>query len=163
MTIVTRIHPEQNAALEGLYKSGGLSGGMYCTQCEAEGFRKITYYLDRPDVLARFTTTIIADDRYPVLLSNGNSIGERKLADGRRSVTWQDPFPKPSYLFALVAGDLALLRDEFVTASGRRIELRIYSEPHNISQCDVRDGCVASAPCAGTKRSTAANTTSTSS
>ena len=142
LTIVTRIHPQQNVALEGLYKSGGLSGGMYCTQCEAEGFRKITYYLDRPDVLARFTTTITADARYPVLLSNGNQIEEQKLADGRRSVTWQDPFPKPSYLFALVAGDLALLRDEFVTASGRRVELRIYSEPHNISQCGYAMGAL---------------------
>jgi aminopeptidase N len=126
LTIVTRIHPEQNVALEGLYKSGGRSGGMYCTQCEAEGFRKITYYLDRPDVLAKFTTTVIADPTYPVLLSNGNLIDEHERPDGRRSVTWQDPFPKPSYLFALVAGDLALLRDEFVTASGRRVELRIY-------------------------------------
>jgi aminopeptidase N len=142
LTIVTRIHPEQNVALEGLYKSRGRSGGMYCTQCEAEGFRKITYYLDRPDVLARFTTTIVADPRYPVLLSNGNLIDERKLPDGRRSVTWQDPFPKPSYLFALVAGDLALLRDEFVTASGRHVELRIYSEPHNISQCDYAMGAL---------------------
>ncbi|HTK97707.1 MAG TPA: aminopeptidase N [Pseudomonadales bacterium] len=142
LTIVTRIHPEQNVALEGLYKSGGRSGGMYCTQCEAEGFRKITYYLDRPDVLSKFTTTIIADPAYPVLLSNGNLIEEHQRADGRRSVTWQDPFPKPSYLFALVAGDLALLRDEFVTASGRRVELRIYSEPHNISQCDYAMGAL---------------------
>jgi len=142
LTIVTRIHPEQNVALEGLYKSGGRSGGMYCTQCEAEGFRKITYYLDRPDVLARFTTTIVADSRYPTLLSNGNLIDDRRTADGRRSVTWHDPFPKPSYLFALVAGDLALLRDEFVTMSGRRVELRIYSEPHNISQCDYAMGAL---------------------
>ena len=142
LTIVTRIRPEQNVALEGLYKSGGGSGGMYCTQCEAEGFRKITYYLDRPDVLSKFTTTIIADPTYPVLLSNGNLIDEHARADGRRSVTWQDPFPKPSYLFALVAGDLALLRDEFVTASGRRVELRIYSEPHNISQCDYAMGAL---------------------
>ena len=142
LEIVTRIHPEQNGALEGLYKSGGMSGGMYCTQCEAEGFRKITYYLDRPDVLARFTTTITADARYPVLLSNGNLIEETTLGDGRRRVTWQDPFPKPSYLFALVAGDLALLRDAFVTASGRRVELRIYSEPHNISQCNYAMGAL---------------------
>ena len=142
LSIVTRIHPEQNVALEGLYKSGGRSGGTYCTQCEAEGFRKITYYLDRPDVLARFTTTIVADARFPVLLSNGNLTDERMLADGRRSVTWNDPFPKPSYLFALVAGDLAVLRDEFTTASGRRVELRIYSEPHNISQCDYAMGAL---------------------
>ena len=132
VSLVTRIHPEANTALEGLYKSGG----MYCTQCEAEGFRRITYYQDRPDVLARFSTTIVADPmRYPVLLSNGNPVRDRILADGRREVTWEDPFPKPSYLFALVAGDLALLEDEFVTASGRTVALRIYSEPHNIGQC----------------------------
>jgi aminopeptidase N len=130
--VVTRICPEQNTALEGLYKSGG----MYCTQCEAEGFRRITYYQDRPDVLARFTTTIVTDAaRYPVLLSNGNPVSDRTLDDGRREITWQDPFPKPSYLFALVAGDLALLEDTFVTASGRTVALRIYSEPHNIAQC----------------------------
>jgi aminopeptidase N len=130
--IVTRICPEENTALEGLYKSGG----MYCTQCEAEGFRRITYYQDRPDVLARFTTTIVADaERYPVLLSNGNPIGDRRLEGGRREVTWEDPFPKPSYLFAMVAGDLALLEDRYVTASGRTVALRIYSEPHNIGQC----------------------------
>ncbi len=128
--VVTRIHPEANTALEGLYKSSG----MYCTQCEAEGFRKITYYQDRPDVLAEFTTTIIADGAYPVLLSNGNLIASDILADGRRTVTWHDPFPKPSYLFALVAGDLALNEDVFVTASGREVVLRIYSEPHNIAQ-----------------------------
>jgi aminopeptidase N len=131
--IVTRIRPEENTALEGLYKSGG----MYCTQCEAEGFRRITYYQDRPDVLATFTTTIVADaERYPVLLSNGNAVADERLGDGRRKVTWHDPFPKPSYLFALVAGDLALKRDRFVTASGRTVDLRIYSEPHNIGQCD---------------------------
>jgi membrane associated rhomboid family serine protease len=130
--IVTRICPEANAALEGLYKSGS----MYCTQCEAEGFRRMTYYLDRPDVLARFRTTIVADaGRYPVLLSNGNPVAEAWLGDGRRRVTWEDPFPKPSYLFALVAGDLALLEDTFVTMSGRQVALRIYSEPHNIDQC----------------------------
>jgi aminopeptidase N len=130
--VVTRIRPETNTALEGLYKSGG----MYCTQCEAEGFRRITYYQDRPDVLARFTTTIVADaERYPVLLSNGNPVSDRLLDDGRREVIWEDPFPKPSYLFALVAGDLALLEDRFVTASGRAVTLRIYSEPHNIGQC----------------------------
>jgi aminopeptidase N len=130
--VMTRIRPEENTALEGLYKSGG----MYCTQCEAQGFRRITYYPDRPDVLAKFTTTIVADgNRYPVLLCNGNPVADRPGADGRREVTWEDPFPKPSYLFALVAGDLALLEDAFVTASGRRVALRIYSEPHNISQC----------------------------
>jgi len=132
ITIATRIRPEDNSALEGLYKSGG----MYCTQCEAEGFRRMTYYPDRPDVLSTFTTTIVADaSRYPVLLSNGNPLTDRTRDDGRREVTWEDPFPKPSYLFALVAGNLALRTDSFITASGREVELRIYSEPHNIAQC----------------------------
>ncbi len=130
VTVVTRIRPEENTALEGLYKSSGL----YCTQCEAEGFRRITFYPDRPDVLSTFTTTIVADARYPVLLSNGNLLAQETLADGRRSATWHDPFPKPSYLFALVAGDLALNEDSFTTASGRVVALRIYSEPHNIGQ-----------------------------
>ncbi len=130
--IVTRIRPEQNTALEGLYKSSH----MYCTQCEAEGFRNITYYQDRPDVLARFTTTVEADAKsYPVLLSNGNCVAE-SVRDGRKSVTWEDPFPKPAYLFALVAGDLAHIEDRFTTRSGREVTLRIYSEPHNIGQCD---------------------------
>ncbi|XOV81928.1 MAG: aminopeptidase N [bacterium] len=131
--IVTRIKPEENTALEGLYRSGG----MYCTQCEAQGFRRITYYQDRPDVLARFTTTIIADAAaYPTLLSNGNLIQGPEVADGRRRVTWEDPFPKPSYLFALVAGDLEMIEDTFTTMSNRQVTLRIYSEPHNIGQCD---------------------------
>jgi aminopeptidase N len=86
-------------------------------------------------VLSRFTTTVVAAPEYPVLLSNGNLVEQKLLPDGRRSVTWHDPFPKPSYLFALVAGDLALITDEFVTMSGRTVELRIYSEPHNIAQC----------------------------
>jgi len=130
--IVNRIHPETNSALMGLYKSKT----MYCTQCEAEGFRRITYYQDRPDVLARFTTTIEADaQQYPVLLANGNCIAEQ-VSNGRRTVTWEDPFPKPSYLFALVAGDLAHIEDRFVTMSGREVKLFIYSEPHNIGQCD---------------------------
>ena len=110
---------------------------MYCTQCEAEGFRKITYYQDRPDVLAKFRTTIAADaQRYPNLLSNGNLVHEAHLPDGRREVTWEDPFPKPSYLFALVAGDLAVLEDAFTTMSGREVKLQIFSEAHNIGQCD---------------------------
>ena len=132
LRIVTRIHPEQNTALEGLYRSSK----MYCTQCEAQGFRKITYYQDRPDVLSKFTTTIIADEaRYPNLLSNGNLIDEEQLADGRKKVTWEDPFAKPCYLFALVAGDLAVLEDQFITMSGRNVALKIFSEPHNIEQC----------------------------
>jgi len=132
VTIETRIYPEKNTALEGLYRSSS----MYCTQCEAEGFRKITYYQDRPDVLARFTTTIIADAaRHPTLLSNGNKVEEVDVGGFRRSVTWQDPFPKPSYLFALVAGDLEVIEDTFVTMRDREVVLRIYSEPHNIEQC----------------------------
>jgi aminopeptidase N len=132
VVVVTRTQPEQNTALEGLYKSSG----MYCTQCEAEGFRRITYYPDRPDVLSVFTTSIVADAGYPVLLANGNKIADDVLDDGRRMVTWHDPFPKPSYLFALVAGDLFVIEDTFVTASGREVALKIYTEPHNIEQCD---------------------------
>ncbi len=130
--IVTVIHPEENTALEGLY----YSSNMYSTQCEAQGFRKITYYQDRPDVLAKFTTTIVADaERYPTLLANGNLLESKTVADGRRAVKWEDPFPKPSYLFALVAGDLAHIEDVYVTASGRQVTLQIFSEPHNIEQC----------------------------
>ena len=126
------IHPELNTALEGLYRSGE----QFCTQCEAEGFRSITWYLDRPDVMARFTTTIVADrERYPVLLSNGNPV-ERGEEDGNRHwVTWTDPFPKPAYLFALVAGDLACIEDHFITRSGREVALRIFVEHHNRDRC----------------------------
>ena len=130
--VTVAIKPEENEALEGLYKSKSL----YCTQCEAEGFRHITYFPDRPDVLSRFTTTITADaERFPVLLSNGNCTATGAEPDGRHRTTWHDPFPKPAYLFALVAGDLAVLEDEFVTRSGRTVALRIFSEPHNIGQC----------------------------
>ena len=126
------IAPENNTAFEGLYRSGN----MFCTQCEAEGFRRITWFPDRPDVMARFTTTIEADKaRYPILLSNGNPSDVQDLENGRHRITWNDPFPKPSYLFALVAGNLALLQDSFVTASGRSVDLRIYSEPENIDKC----------------------------
>lgn len=127
-----RIHPERNTALEGLYQSGS----MFCTQCEAEGFRKITYYLDRPDVMSRFTTTVSADkQRYPVLLSNGNLIAEGEEEGGRHWATWQDPFKKPAYLFALVAGDLWCVEDSFTRMSGRPVTLRIYVEPENIDKC----------------------------
>ena len=127
-----RIHPETNTALEGLYKSTG----MFCTQCEAEGFRKITYYLDRPDVMSRFTTTLIADQQqYPILLSNGNPVGNGPQEDGRHWATWEDPFKKPAYLFALVAGDLWCVEDSFTTLSGRDVALRIYVEPENIDKC----------------------------
>ena len=131
--IITRIRPQENTALSGLYKSSG----NFCTQCEAEGFRRITYYPDRPDVMARFTTTIIADrSKYPVMLSNGNLAGEEDLGDGRHSARWVDPFPKPSYLFALVAGDLARIEDKFVTTSGRDVSLYIYTQHHNIDRCE---------------------------
>ncbi|MEG9622196.1 aminopeptidase N [Pseudomonas sp. HMSC08G10] len=128
-----KIHPESNTALEGLYKSGK----MFCTQCEAEGFRKITYYLDRPDVMSKFTTTVIAEQhRYPVLLSNGNPVGSGPAEDGRHWATWEDPFMKPAYLFALVAGDLWCVEDTFTRQSGRDVTLRIYVEPENIDKCD---------------------------
>ncbi|MCK9798644.1 aminopeptidase N [Pseudomonas sp. MAFF 302030] len=127
-----RIHPESNTALEGLYKSSG----MFCTQCEAEGFRKITYYLDRPDVMSKFTTTVVAEQhRYPVLLSNGNPIASGPGEDGRHWATWEDPFMKPAYLFALVAGDLWCVEDSFTTMNQRDVALRIYVEPENIDKC----------------------------
>mgnify|MGYP006272547767 CR=1 FL=1 len=128
---VARIRPEENTALEGLYRSGN----MYCTQCEAEGFRRITWYLDRPDVMAPFRTTLVGDgSRLPVMLSNGNEVARETLEDGRTAVTWEDPFPKPAYLFALVAGDLAHIEDRFTTLSGREVTLRIYTEPHNVDK-----------------------------
>lgn len=129
---VTEIFPHQNTSLEGLYQSNH----MYCTQCEAEGFRKITYYLDRPDVLSVFTTRIEADKaRYPVLLSNGNNIDSGELENGRHWVVWEDPFRKPAYLFALVAGDLEYVEDRFTTMYGREVLLRIYVEAKDINKC----------------------------
>ncbi|EMS1061858.1 aminopeptidase N [Providencia stuartii] len=131
LRIVNEISPEKNTALEGLY----VSGDALCTQCEAEGFRHITYYQDRPDVLARYTTTITADkQRYPYLLSNGNRIAEGTLDDGRHWVKWQDPFPKPSYLFALVAGDFDVLRDTFVTRTGREVALELFVDKGNLDR-----------------------------
>lgn len=133
LSIHTVINPQANTALEGLYRSSG----NFCTQCEAEGFRKITYYLDRPDVLSIFEVTIEADAaEYPVLLSNGNLIKQETLENGRQRVSWQDPHPKPCYLFALVAGKLSVIEDEFVTASGSKVLLQIYVQSHNISYCD---------------------------
>lgn len=127
----TRIYPEKNTALEGLYRSGG----MYCTQCEAEGFRKITYYLDRPDVMSEFETILIAkDDAFSTMLSNGNCIADT-VHDGKRIVHWHDPFKKPSYLFALVAGNLACLEDHFTTQSGRQVLLQIYTEAKDQDKC----------------------------
>lgn len=130
--IVTRIHPEKNTALEGLYKSSG----NYCTQCEAEGFRKITYYQDRPDVMAKFRVRVEGDKAaYPVLLSNGNLLDQGDAADGRHWALWEDPWPKPCYLFALVAGNLVHIEDRFRTRSGRDVTLRIYVEPGNQDKC----------------------------
>ncbi len=130
---VSRVHPENNTSLEGLYRSGS----MYCTQCEAQGFRKITWFVDRPDVLSAFRTTIVADrERYPVLLSNGNDVASGELEDGRHWVTWENPFPMPCYLFALVAGNLEHVADTFRTASGREVALRIYTEAENIGRVD---------------------------
>ena len=127
------IDPANNTALEGLY----LSSGNYCTQCEAEGFRKITYYLDRPDVMAVFSVRIEADkNHFPVLLSNGNRVAEGNLNKNRHFVEWQDPFPKPSYLFALVAGDFACNSSEYTTVSGRRVAIEIYTEKHNAHKCE---------------------------
>jgi aminopeptidase N len=133
LVISTRTEPQNNTELEGLYKSGG----MFCTQCEAEGFRRITYYLDRPDVMSIFTTEVIAEkSKYPVLLSNGNAIAHRELEGGRHSVSWHDPHRKPCYLFALVAGDLMVKEDSFTTMNGRKVELKIFVEPQNIDKTD---------------------------
>lgn len=132
LRIVTQINPAANKALEGLY----LSSGNFCTQCEPEGFRRITYFQDRPDVMALYTTTIRADKQhFPVLLSNGNLIDSGDLDDGRHFAKWHDPFPKPSYLFALVAGDLICIEDHFATCSGREVLLQIYVEERNRHKC----------------------------
>ncbi|MET0356315.1 MAG: aminopeptidase N [Cellvibrio sp.] len=131
LTSVTKVYPEKNTSLEGLYKSRT----MYCTQCEAEGFRKITYYLDRPDVMSEFTTTVVTDKKFPVLLSNGNLVGRGDLNDNRHFATWHDPFKKPAYLFALVAGDLAHIQDKFTTCSKREVTLKIYVEPKDLDKC----------------------------
>ncbi|OCH19722.1 aminopeptidase N [Aliivibrio sp. 1S128] len=131
LTIVTEVNPQENTALEGLYKSGD----GFCTQCEAEGFRRITYYLDRPDVLARFTTKVIADKKaYPHLLSNGNRVSHGDLDGDKHFVHWQDPFPKPAYLFALVAGNFDVLTDTYTTKSGRDVALEIYVDQGNLDR-----------------------------
>lgn len=127
-----RIQPVTNTKLEGLY----LSSGNFCTQCEPEGFRRITYYFDRPDVMAPFKTTLIADkNEYPILLSNGNPSSAKANADGTHQLTWDDPFKKPSYLFALVAGDLKEVRENYTTASGRKVALSIFVEQGNEDKC----------------------------
>ncbi|MFN3464856.1 MAG: M1 family aminopeptidase, partial [Terricaulis sp.] len=131
LDIVTRISPATNTHLEGLY----MSGGRFCTQCEAEGFRTITYYLDRPDVMARFAVRIEADKAaYPTLLSNGNLTESGDLDDGKHFAVWVDPHPKPAYLFALCAGKYESIHDEFVTQSGRKVALGIYVDPGDSSR-----------------------------
>jgi aminopeptidase N len=132
LEVTTEISPQENTALSGLY----VSGPMLCTQCEAEGFRRITYFLDRPDVMAVYTVTLRADrGSCPVLLANGNRVAQGELPGGRHFATWHDPFKKPSYLFALVAGDLVHSTDSFTTMSGRRVNLEIYVEGKNRSKC----------------------------
>ena len=131
LEITTQINPGANTSLEGLY----VSNGKFYSQCEAEGFRKITYYLDRPDAMSQFTTKIIADrEKYPVLLSNGNLLATGELDGGKHFATWQDPFRKPCYLFALVAGKLACLKDSYTTGSGREVALEIYVEEHDLDK-----------------------------
>ncbi|MEM6291446.1 MAG: aminopeptidase N [Myxococcota bacterium] len=130
---VVHIEPHKNTELSGLYRSGK----TFCTQCEAEGFRRITYFLDRPDVMSVYSTTIVADKaKYPVLLSNGNAAARRDLDDGKHEVRWEDPHPKPSYLFALVAADLRCKAGTFTTMSGREVALEIWVEPSNVDACD---------------------------
>ena len=159
LIVRSRIAPSRNVALEGLY----ISSGVFCTQCEPEGFRRITYFPDRPDVLARYTVTLRADRaQFPVLLSNGNLVSQGALPDGRHFATWHDPFPKPSYLFAVVAGDLVSLDDTFTTMSGRKVDLSIYSTPRNLPRCHHAMASL-KARSAGTRSASAGNTTSTAS
>ena len=133
LKIQVKILPHKNTSLEGLYTSAG----KFCTQCEAEGFRKITYYPDRPDIMSEFTVRIEADKKtYPLLLSNGNPTGSGELTNGRHFTEWHDPFPKPSYLFALVAGDLDCLDDTFTTCSGRNVDLKLYVDKGKLDQCE---------------------------
>lgn len=133
LEIEVEVDPLNNTLLEGLYQSSG----TFCTQCEAEGFRRITFYPDRPDVLSKFTTRIEADKtRFPVLLSNGNLVNKGDLEDGRHFAEWEDPFLKPSYLFALVAGDLHAVKDSFTTCSGRKVALELWVEKQNLHKCE---------------------------
>ncbi|PCC74095.1 aminopeptidase N [Nannocystis exedens] len=132
LATVVEIKPQDNLELSGLYRSSG----NFCTQCEAEGFRRITWFLDRPDVMARYSVVVEADKaKYPVLLANGNRVATGDLDGGRHFARWDDPFPKPSYLFALVAGDLRCFPGEFLTRSGRTVRLEIWVEPDNIDRC----------------------------
>jgi len=133
LNIQTRIKPHENTSLSGLY----VSNDIFCTQCEAEGFRRITFFLDRPDIMCPYSCTIEADhEKYPVLLSNGNLIYSGAFDNGRHWVTWEDPFPKPSYLFAMVAGDLSYIEDKIFTRSKKEVIVRIFAEKENISRCE---------------------------
>ncbi len=133
LEIETGLNPEANTSLEGLY----ISNGMFCTQCEAQGFRRITYFLDRPDVMTVFTTTLVADkEQFPVLLANGNQLSVDELEGNRHRVKWKDPFKKSAYLFAIVAGKLECLRDTHTTCSDRKIDLAIYVEKHDLDKCE---------------------------
>src|SRR5580692_4671122 len=132
LDVEARISPESNTALSGLY----MSGGNFCTQCEPEGFRRITYFADRPDIMARYTTTLVAEKgRFPVLLSNGNPVEHGEMGDGRHWAKWVDPHPKPSYLFALVAGDLVAVPDRFTTRSGKEVALAIWVRRGDEDKC----------------------------
>jgi aminopeptidase N len=139
LSTAVRIRPQQNTSLEGLYQSGNI----FCTQCEAEGFRQITFFPDRPDVMSRYSTRIIADRAdYPVLLSNGNPVESGETDNDRHWVRWEDPFPKPSYLFALVAGNLVSIDDHFITQSGRQVRLQIFTAVINQDKCDHAMQCL---------------------
>ncbi len=139
LVVVTSFDPSANLALEGLY----VTNGTFCTQCEAEGFRRITYFPDRPDVLTEFTVTMRADKAaFPVLLSNGNLISQRELANGKHEAVWHDPHKKPSYLFALVAGKIDKIADHFTTMSGRKVLLEIYSTTVNLPRCTWAMECL---------------------
>jgi len=139
LAISVTIHPSANRGDEGLMEVGG----KLATQCEAEGFRRITWFPDRPDVLTRYVVTLVGDPaRYPIMLSNGHPVASGELDDGRHWVRWEDPFPKPSYIFAIVAGDFGVLRDKYVTATGRELELAIYADHERIGECGFAMGAL---------------------
>ena len=154
VTTEVLIKPQDNTTMMGLYRSRT----MYCTQCEAEGFRDITYYLDRPDVMSEFTTKVIADKaQYPVLLSNGNPIDRGRTERGRHFVTWHDPFKKPAYLFALVAGTLSVVKTALPLCLAARWRCR-YLLKRKIWISAITPCSLSSIPCAGTKKPMAGNT-----
>ncbi len=139
LSIKNKLNPSQNKELSGLY----ISGDMLCTQCEAEGFRNITYFPDRPDILSRYSVTIEASrSDYPVLLSNGELVDSGMVSESRHFASWIDPHPKPSYLFALVAGDLAVLKDQFVTRTGRSVNLEFYTPEEHLDKCHHAMNCL---------------------